>query len=351
MRIFLTHIVPKDRILKYNLSVAACNFSHNLIEGNGFDRVYSILPTFVNGDIENFDGLIYSKWRKYSFLKRCAWIPESLKAFQQIPRNSTIWYYNCTILNALLIVLLKIFKPSVKQYMIVLDYTPSSSLDSKVYLWLTNKMNGTIKLADNPLFKVENCACLPGVVPRETAVYPTVDALKKEFLISGALNDNIAMLPMLLEAFSKMPDMTLHITGRAPDENFVRQYSSKHKNIIYHGMVAYDEYLDILHSTPFLLSTRNPEMPENQCNFPSKIIEALLHNRIIVSTIHYPQLVGIDYFEVGSECKSFVDNLKFIFDKREQEILRYANQSEKVKASFSADVWMQRIQEIESAKK
>ena len=331
--------------------MAACNFSHNLIEGNGFDRVYSILPTFVSGDIENFDGLIYSKWRKHSFLKRFAWIPESFKAFQQIPRNSTIWYYNCTILNALLIVLLKIFKPSVKQQMIVLDYTPSSSLDSKVYLWLTNKMDGIIKLADNPLFKVDNSACLPGVVPHETVNYPTVNDVKKEFLISGALNDNIAMLPMLLEAFSKMPDMILHITGRAPDENMVRQYSFKHKNIIYHDMVAYDEYLDILHSTPFLLSTRNPEMPENQCNFPSKIIEGLLHNRIIVSTIHYPQLDGINYYEVGSDRDAFMENLRSIFDKGISEILRYANQSGKVKASFSTDVWMKRMKAIESVKK
>ena len=33
MRIFITHILPKDQILKYKLSIAACNFSYNLIEG------------------------------------------------------------------------------------------------------------------------------------------------------------------------------------------------------------------------------------------------------------------------------------------------------------------------------
>lgn len=67
-RIFVTHILPSDKILKYNLSVAACNFSFNLIEGNIFDKVFSILPTFVSGKIEPFEGLIYSSWREKSFL-------------------------------------------------------------------------------------------------------------------------------------------------------------------------------------------------------------------------------------------------------------------------------------------
>lgn len=348
-RIFITHIVPRDKILKYHLSVAACNFSHNLIESKAFDKVYSILPTFVSGDVAEFEGLVYSSWRNNRILRRFAWLPENLRLLFRIPRKASVWYYNCTILNALLIVLLSIFKPQVRQQMIILDYTPSQNLMSRICLWLTNRMDGTIKLADSPLFTVKNSACLPGIVPLEKTDYPYVGDINKEFLISGALNDNISMLPMLLEAFSRMPDMTLHITGKAPDEELVKKYTSCNSNIHYHGMVEYDKFLDILHSAPFLLSTRNPEMPENQCNFPSKIIEALLHNRIIVSTIDYPQLEGILYFKVGSNLDSFIHDLKGIFDLNVVDLKRYANQGDRVAKTFGSDVWLKQISEIESA--
>lgn len=80
-RIFVTHIVPSDKILKCHLSVAACNFSFNLIEGNVFDKVFSILPTFVNGKIESFEGLIYSSWREKNILYKFAPFVENIRLF------------------------------------------------------------------------------------------------------------------------------------------------------------------------------------------------------------------------------------------------------------------------------
>lgn len=66
-RIFVTHIVPSDKILKCHLSVAACNFSFNLIEGNVFDKVFSILPTFVNGKLSHLKGLFILLGGKRTF--------------------------------------------------------------------------------------------------------------------------------------------------------------------------------------------------------------------------------------------------------------------------------------------
>lgn len=350
-RIFITHIVPKDKILKYNLSVAACNFSHNLIDGITFDKVYSILPTFVHGRIESFDGVVYSSLRKYQVLSKFAPIFENISLFNKIPRNASVWYYNCNILNATLIVLLKLFKPSVKQQMIILDYTPSSKPMEKFFLWLTNCMDGTIRLADSPLFTVKNSVCLPGVVPNNGLQYPEITTINKEFLISGALGDNIAMLPLLLEVFSLLPDYTLHITGKAPNKELVESYSKKHNNIVYHGMVEYEEYLRILHDTPFLLSTRNPLFPENQCNFPSKIIEALLHNRIIISTLHYKQLDGIQYFEVSAEKDGLINDLRNIGLMSQPYLLSYANQAKAVSDRFNCNVWNKWMTTIENQQK
>lgn len=349
MRVFITHIAPKDRILEYGLSVAACNFSRNLTSGGMFDRVYSVLPAFIHGYIKPFDGLVCSVLRRNRMLCRLAPIAENVSLFGMIPRNTSVWYYNCTTLNALLILLLKWFKPSVRQYLIILDYTPSTDLKSRFLLWLINRMTGTIKLANSPLFTMKNSICLPGVVPHGAAEYPKVEKVSPKFLISGVLSENIAMLSMLLEAFSTQPELRLHITGKAPDEELIARYIKRCPNIVYHGMVAYEEYLRILNKCPFQLSTRNPQMPENRCNFPSKIMEALLHNRIIISTIHYPQLEGIRYFEVGADVKTFTCDIRQIVAMGESELRTYANQSEEVKRRFSTEVWNETICKIEQS--
>lgn len=350
-RIFVSHIVPRDRIINYNISIAACNFSRNLMNGGGFDKVYSIMPLFVSGKMKAFEDpeneLVYSRLRHYGPLRKIAPLFENFTLFHKISKNDSVWYYNCTILNALLIVLLHLFKPSVKQNIILLDYTPCDKLMDRFFLWLSNHMHGMIKLADSPLFTVKNSVCLPGVVPDDGKDYPKVQNVKKEFLISGALGDNISMLSMLLDAFSQMPELTLHITGKAPDVKKVEGYASKYKNIIYHGMVEYDEYLRILHATPFLLSTRDPRYPENQCNFPSKVIEALLHNRIIVSTIHYPQLDGIKYFEVGTDIEEFIKDIQTISRTADEVLSQYANQSSVVKERFNVRVWNDWMKKIE----
>ena len=345
-RIFVTHIVPRKKIFQYNISIASCNFSYNLIEGGVFDKIYSILPSFVRGYVEPFEGLVYSSFRK-SIFYRVAPIVENFKLIGRIPCNASVWYYNCTILNVMLILLLKIIKPNVKQQIIILDYTPSNKLFDNFLLWVSNHVNGTICLANSPLFTCPNSVCLPGVVPLNAPHYPMIKEIKSEFLISGALDNNIAMLPMLLEVFAELPQFSLHITGNAPNKELVERYTTKYKNIIYHGMVNFEEYQKILHDTPFLLSTRNPAAPENQCNFPSKIIEGLLHNRIILSTLHYTQLNGIRYFKVESTKKLFKKSLCEIVQLPNEQLRLYANQSDEVKKKFSTDVWKEYMIKVE----
>lgn len=348
MRIFVTHVLPRDKAFKYNLSVAACNFSYNLIDAGVFNKVYSILPSFVRGSLDDvsMDGMIYSSLRK-GWLRRIAFVVENLMLFKRIPHGASVWFYNVTILVIPLIVLLKLFKPSIRLYAIILDFTPQKNLVSLFTLRLINRMDGVIKLVNSPLFTCENAICLPGVVPLNQQIYPCMTHVNKDFLISGVLSENISMLSMLLRAFSQMPDMTLHITGKAPDLDLLNEYIAKYKNIIYHGMVSYEEYLSILHNVSFLLSTRNPHFPENKCNFPSKIIEALLHNRIIISTLHYEQLGDVRYFEVSSDEQYFIADLIRIVNMGQEDLLLYSNQSELVKFMFNTEVWKNCISKIE----
>ena len=350
MNYFITHVAPKDKILEYGISSAACNFCYNLMTGSGFDKVYSILPAYVSGEkyfpIEDVE-YVYSSWRWGGKIKRkLAPIRENISLFRKIERTSSVWLYNMTMLNVWLVLLLRWFKPSVKINVIVLDFTPGEKFND-FFLRQINKCHGRILLANSPLFKKENAVVLPGVTPKNDTVYPIITEIKKEFLISGVLSENIAMLSMLLSAFSKLPECILHVTGMIEDDALVKEYAHQYPNIIYHGRLPFHEYLDLLDSTPFLLSTRNPAFPENQCNFPSKIIEALLHNRIIISTLYYEQLGDIQYFEVPSEEAAFIDAIKLIAHKSENELLSYGNQSEKVKQMFSVEVWNKTMSNIE----
>lgn len=350
MRVFVTHILPRDKALKYNLSIAACNFSFNLIEAGAFDKIYSIMPSFVRGSLDDvsMEGLIYSSLRK-GWLHRVAFIIENLMLFRKIPYGASVWFYNVSILVIPLIVLLKLLKPSVQLYVIILDFTPKNNLISLLALRLINRMDGMIRLVKSPLFTCKNSICLPGVVPVSQQIYPCITHINKDFLVSGVLSEHISMLSMLLKAFSQMPDLTLHITGLAPNMDLLNEYTSKYKNIVYHGMVSYEEYLSILHNVSFLLSMRNPDFPENQCNFPSKIIEALLHNRIIISSLHYEQLGDIHYFEVSNDEQHFISDINRIINMPQDELLFYSNQSELVKLMFNTEVWINSISKLEKS--
>lgn len=344
MRIFLTHVASRAFSMKEGISLAATHFSHNLISGGGFDASYSILPAFVctkPQDSESCLQVEYSLLRRTP-LRKLAPLVEQWNLFRKIPRKSSVWLYNYTLLNAFLVKFLRWFKPSVKVFTIVLDFTPGDP-GSDRWLPAINKCDGRILLSTSELFAKSNSFCLPGVVPVGDVNFPTIGKLVPEFLISGALGENISLLSRLLSAFAKLPDAKLHVCGIAPD--FIHEYCSKFPNILYHGKVSYEQFNQLLNSVPFLLSTRDPKMPENQCNFPSKIIEGLLHNRIIISTIDYPQLGSIKYLKVDAD--DLVGEIRRILMLPDSEILSYANQSEQTYQSFNTDVWNQVMSRLE----
>ncbi len=354
MRYLITHIAPKDKILDYKVSPAACNFCYNLISGNMFDKIYSILPSYVSEHhrLFNQDGVeyIYSSWRwKNRLTHKMAPIIENFLVYKKIDKKSSVWLYNMTMLNVWLVLLLRYFKPSVQINVIVLDFTPGDKC-WKFFLKQINRCHGRILLANYEHFDKHNSLILPGVTPLDNKIYPIVKNIKREFLISGVLANNISMLSMLLSVFSKLPDFTLHITGMIEDDNEIVAYVNKYPNIKYYGCLPFADYLKLLSNVPFVLSTRNPEFPENRCNFPSKIIEGLLYNRIIISTIVYEQLNGIKYFYLPSNENDFVIELIAIFERPEIDLLAYANQSQIVQNKFSNKVWKKSIAEIENYK-
>lgn len=353
MRIFQTFVLPDELVTRHRLSFAAANFSRNLISGGSFDKVYSLIPVNIRGELgavtESGYEVIYSRWRKKKgILAKVAIFAEQWKVFKQIHNGDSVWFYNMNMINGYLFLLLKLLKHSVKLNVIVLDFTPPAKWyqQNSFFLKLINRADGIISLSTSDLFTVKNTALLPGVVPADTMDYPIITQPKKEFLLSGVISNAIAMTPAVLRVFAAMPHATLHITGKVMEgEELILGYTRKYKNIIYHGSLSFAAYLDLLHRVTFQLSTRNPEFPENQCNFPSKIIEALLHNRIIVSTVSYPQLDGINYIKIDAD--NLEDGLNCVCKMEKNQLLFYANESSKVKKMFSTDVWNNTMNKLE----
>ena len=247
---------------------------------------------------------------------------------------------------------MKIFKPSVKLNVIILDFTPAKSWREQNYwyLKLLNIADGTICLAHSNLFACSNSVVLPGVVPSSAGNEPVIKEINNKFLLSGVLYEEIAQLSKVLSVFSLIPNCELHISGKTNNEDLIKDYVSKYPNIIWHGSVSFDEYLNLLHDCTFVLSTRDPEFPENQCNFPSKIIESLLHNRVVISTIDYKQLEGIKYFKTSSNPEFFKQHIESIISLNDSDLLEYANQGNKVAEMFSTKVWNDAMLKIENAK-
>lgn len=185
------------------------------MSGCAFDKVYSSMPLYVGGEMskEAFDDkrfeLIYDKWRKKGGVRqKLATFKEQFTMFRQIPKDTSVWFYNLNTLNALLFVMLKLLKPSVQLNVIVLDFTPVNQGFglNQIYLKLINWAHGRICLANSELFKKENSSILPGVVPYSSGMKPKIKSIKKNFLLSGVLSEEISMLSMVLDVFPNCPN-------------------------------------------------------------------------------------------------------------------------------------------------
>lgn len=61
-------------------------------------------------------------------------------------------------------------------------------------------------------------------------------------------------------------------------------YIKEDERIVFLGCIPYPEYLNELKSADVLVNPRNMNLPENDNNFPSKIMEYLAAGKTIVST-------------------------------------------------------------------
>ncbi len=209
-----------------------------------------------------------------------------------------------------------------KSLLILADYSGPESFKSvgrKIYACLQARMlqsfDTVICLSANTekrLKKGQKFTLMEGGIDQEFYDSFTFQEKKNEkpvvFMYSGLLSrvTGVDLLLRVMEG-NEDPDIRLVITGKGNLEQQVKDAVQKDARIEYKGHLSYEEYIRELQKADVLVNPRNMELPENQNNFPSKILEYLATGKRIIST----KFVGWEKFEENIVfCESSVNCLE-----------------------------------------
>ena len=93
---------------------------------------------------------------------------------------------------------------------------------------------------------------------------------------------------MAVDVFKQIPEAELILTGwmAKSDENWIKEIMLKHSNIKYIGFLDdYSLYIKVMQSVDIVLSLRDPNVAVNRYNFPSKILETLAYNKLVILSL------------------------------------------------------------------
>jgi glycosyltransferase involved in cell wall biosynthesis len=168
------------------------------------------------------------------------------------------------------------------------------------------------------------------------------------FLFSGAITNHTGF-PMAFNVFKSLPDVDLFVSGFG---NISGYNIEDYPNIHYLGYLDYDEYLKLYDKVDVCLSLRDPDFPENANNFPSKILEYFSYNKIVISTINYPELAGFRYVKSEYKEDALCEIVMELSSGNKQDLIELSDNREALKLNFSVESWMESFNKIElNAKK
>lgn len=352
---FITNIVPKDILLK-DYSQAANNFCWNLIDAKCFDYTCVCLPINISQkqSYPKSDNIFDIQCRIFPHFGLFRYIHvfiENLYLVYKIGRHKKVWFYNITSYNIVVYLILK-FLLQDKVFIILADFTPPThkiSLQSLIK-WAISKSNGIISLSSRTDFTHKNMAFLAGILP-EYKIQDTIQRVhekeKRTFLFSGELG-NVTGLPMAIEVFKKVPEAKLYITGNG-DSSYLYAIAKKYPNIEYLGYLPYKKYLDVLSTVDICLNFRNPALPENRNNFPSKVIEFFSWNKVVLSTIDYPELKTFKYLKVAYQEEDIKYAIRNILSLPSADLEMYQDNKAELRNNFSESVWYHTIRKMENS--
>tara|TARA_B110001450_G_scaffold238959_1_gene246413 strand:- start:1664 stop:2434 length:771 start_codon:yes stop_codon:yes gene_type:complete len=216
-----------------------------------------------------------------------------------------------------------------KTFVLVADHWSfnSSTFLERAINYILKKINGVIVLNSNIKVNV-NQQLLPGLLIDDEIKIVKQNSINRNVLLSGSLGKTTGLI-LALECFSSNKTCDLYISGRPygfKENEFneiIESYTRKHQNIHFLGLLDYDSYLKLVDKCDIALSLRNPNDPEHQFNFPSKILEYLSKSKIVISSIHYRDINDDLLFNTEFNSKSLSSTLNIIFNLEEKQIMHY----------------------------
>ena len=296
-KIFIGTIVPPDIVDKMErISFASINYQTKVLKATHFDEVYNILPLNVDRISKKIffeDGMCYLH-NKYLNSKLLKLLFDQIFLFRKVEEKSKIIFYNITIQNFLLTRLLVFFKKC-ECYAIVADFE-----DEENYLGLRKivqkninrtfkKLSGAIILSSNIQIPTKSIV-LEGIVDSEMNQLSQNRIEENSIIFSGSIGYTTG-IHIAVAAMNFLPDYKLYISGPlfVLDSTDLKRLvkSSVHNNVYYMGILDNEKYLELLSICNYALNLRDPHKLEHQHNFPSKILEYLMYNKNVISTLNY----------------------------------------------------------------
>lgn len=213
-------------------------------------------------------------------------------------------------------------KKEKKSIAIIADYSESvsykgikSKLYAKLQLWSMRQFDVVVGLSANIRTKLkekQGFVLMEGGIDRDfydAFLYQVREEASPFVLMYSGLLNQVTGIDLLLEVMRQInrQDIRLIITGKGPMEEEIKQAAFRDSRICYKGHLQYEEYMKQLMNADVLINPRNMNFPENQNNFPSKIMEYLATGKLILST----KFVGWEKFEKNIIfCESNVKEIK-----------------------------------------
>ena len=173
-------------------------------------------------------------------------------------------------------------------------------------------------------------------------------ASKKDELIilhSGILS-KVTGIDIYLKALELINEKNIRFifSGKGEMEDFLIERSREDSKIEHIGFLEEKEYLLLLNKANVLINPRNMNLPQNQNNFPSKILEYLATGKVIISTkfANYQDFEENIFFcevnpiSIANEIKSVVKNYdniyknQYLINKKEAHKYDWNIQSRKI---------------------
>ena len=348
-RFLICSVVPKELVSYIHASQAANNFCYNLIDNIKFDEVHSIWPPSYQTKeyIKDINIKYYinkSSNNKYKVFYK--FIVNNILLAIRTHKATHIWFYNLCNVNVIAYLIIKYILRK-KVYIILADHTPSKKKISiqHFFEYLINKSDGILKLSSRSdiYHKSMNEINLAGIIPNNkiSNIVNPLNAIPK-FLFSGTLSP-ITGFDMVLEVFKNIPEVDLYISGPGIMPLQYKDYN----NIHFLGMLKYQDYIELFSKIDICLNFRNPNLPENNNNFPSKVLEYFSKNKVVMSTIDYPELADFKYIKVPFNKEDIINKVNYILSNR-IDLKYYQDNRQALKNNFSEIKWKEAINNIEN---